>query len=112
MAHQVKDVSGSSALGASPVSVNGAPIDYDRAPENCRGTLMRYIEHGIPMGSFMTAFLSNDLMEAIGRADETNLRQFMEIAQFLYSYAPSQCFGSRAKVAAYAESRRELQVAE
>ena len=88
------------------VLVNGAPVEYEHAPENCRATLQRYIEQGIPMGSFLTSFLSNDLMGALGRADSTNINQFKEIGMFLYNYAPGSCFGSAEKVRAYADSRR------
>lgn len=105
------DVSGEGAYapeGARQVLVDGAPVEYEQAPENCRATLERFIEHGIPMGSFLTCFLSNDLMGALGRADSTNVRQFKEIGMFLYNYAPPACYGSAAKVLRYAESRRAL----
>ena len=83
----------------SPATVDGLPVQYEKAPENCRGSLMRYIEYRIPPGGFLTALLSNDLMDAIGRADHINKEQFHEIASWLYNYAPPDCFGSRRKVA-------------
>lgn len=84
-----------------PVVVNGGLVQYEKAPENCRDSLMRYIEHRIPPGGFLKAFLSNDLIDAMGRADHINKEQFHEIASWLYSYAPSDCFGSCQKVAAW-----------
>lgn len=88
------------------ILVNGAPVEYDRAPENCRGTLERYIEHGIPTGSFMQAFLSNDLMDAMRRADNQNAHQFHAIASWLYNYAPPNCYGSPKMYADWLQSRQ------
>lgn len=63
-------------------------------PEHMIGGLVRYIVHGIPPGSFLTAVLSNDLMEALGRADDVNRYCLHRYGQFLYSVAPSGCFRS------------------
>jgi hypothetical protein len=90
------------------VLVNGTPVEYEHAPRNCRDTLERYIEHGIPMGSFLTAFCANDLMGALGRADDINICQFKEIGMFLYNYAPGNCFGSYEKVLDYSAERLAL----
>jgi hypothetical protein len=56
--------------------------------------LTTYFVHHIPVGSFMTALLSNDLMGAAGRADAENLRSIGRWCQFLYTYAPARSFGS------------------
>jgi hypothetical protein len=62
-----------------------------------QGGLRRYIEHGISPGSFLTAVLSNDLRGAFECADDEN-RQIIEwYVRFLYNYAPSGCWGSRAR---------------
>ena len=53
-------------------------IDYDAVPVDYMAAGMRrYIEYGIAPGSFMTAILCNDLMEAAQRADDTNRRCFV-----------------------------------
>lgn len=91
-----------------PVKVNGAPVEYDECPENCRDTLQRYIEYGIPCGSFLTAFLGNDLMGALGRADYINIGQFKEIGMFLYNFAPGSCYGSPEKVRDYMTDRQAI----
>lgn len=83
----------------SAVLIDGAPINYAKAPANLRGSLERYIEHRIAPGGFLTAFLSNDLMDALRRADEENKAQFHEIAVFLYNYTPIGCYGSPQRVA-------------
>lgn len=70
-------------------------------PEHTVGGLARYIMHGVPPGDFLLAFLENDLMDALGRADDINRRAFFEIGSFLYSAAPRDCYRSRAKVEAW-----------
>ena len=64
-------------------------------PPLVRDTLMRYIEFGIPTGGFLEAVLSNDLFEAMGRADSENRHQIFEIVSWIYNYAPGNCHGSR-----------------
>jgi len=53
-----------------------------------------YIEEGILPGDFLTAVLSNDLMESFGRADDINRPRIYDYCVFLYNQAPSNCFGS------------------
>ncbi len=67
-------------------------------PAHMRDTMRRYIERGIPTGSFLEAVLCNDLMGALGRADEENRAALHGYAVYLYSYAPNGCHGSPSKV--------------
>lgn len=69
-------------------------IDYSTLPEHMQDAFRLYIEKGIPPGSFTTAVLSNDLMEAMRRADIVNRHAIFEICAFLANYAPIGCFGS------------------
>lgn len=69
-------------------------INYEQLPEHIRGGMRRYIESGIEPGSFLTAVLCNDLMGALGKADEINRERLWDICAFLYNEAPSACFGS------------------
>jgi hypothetical protein len=73
--------------------------DWTGVPEHLRGGLDRYIVHGIKPGDFLTAFLSNDLMETLGRADDKSRAGFFGLASFLYNEAPSGCFRSPENVA-------------
>lgn len=41
---------------------------YQRVPIGLRGGMLRYVDHGIPPGGFLTAVICNDLLEATGRA--------------------------------------------
>ena len=61
-------------------------------------SLRRYIENRIPTGGFLEAVLSNDLKEAVGRADGDNMRVLPELVGWLYNEAPSNCWGSPQRV--------------
>ena len=68
-------------------------------PENLRGALRRYIEFRIPPGDFLRAVLSNDLFEAVGRADMASLAALPNLVIWLHNYTPSGCHGSPAAFA-------------
>jgi len=57
-----------------------------------------YAKYRVPTGSFLLAVLSNDLMEAIGRADEENRDNLFEICDYIYNHMPFECHGSPEKV--------------
>ena len=63
-------------------------------PENVRESLERYRDHHIPTGGFLEAVLSNDLREAISRADDTNIRHIPGIVRWIYWKMPSPAWGS------------------
>ena len=73
-------------------------INYDMLPEHMRDGMQRYIERGIPPGSFLTAVLENNLVLAALRADSVNRHRLLDFAEFLYSEAPTMCWGSRGSV--------------
>ena len=75
-------------------------------PEHIISGIVDYIVNGCPPGDFLMMFLENNLMGASGCADSINIRHFLEISTFLYSYAPLTCWGSPEKVRAWMESRR------
>lgn len=74
----------------------GRPADWSLIPEHMIGGLRRYIEHGIPPGSFLTAVLSNDLRGAFERGDDINRVAVENYVRFLYNYAPAGSWGSSA----------------
>ncbi len=67
--------------------------DYDITVE-CREALIRYIEHGIKPGSFLTAILCNDLLSAVGHADSVNKSRIPEYVKYLFNEVPGNCWGS------------------
>ncbi len=56
--------------------------------------IRNHADHGQPCGHFVTAVLCNDLKESIGRADDENLRDLIEIVQYCWNEIPSGCWGS------------------
>ena len=63
-------------------------------PEGSRESLAAYIEHGRPVGSFLTAVLCNDFMAAASRADIVNKHRLFDYIYFLYNFAPAGCHSS------------------
>jgi hypothetical protein len=63
--------------------------------------LKLYVERGILPGDFLTALLSNDLVDAFGRADDNNTAAMRGWASFLYNEMPRGSWGSRATVEAW-----------
>lgn len=72
-------------------------IDYRSIPEHMQDGMRLYLEKGIPPGHFMTALLSNDLMGAMGRADDINRHRIFDLCAFLYNQAPIGSYGSPEK---------------
>lgn len=70
-------------------------------PEHMRYSIQGYIDRGQPVGGFLTALLSNDLMEAFARADDQNIAAMKAWVKFLYNHAPNGCHGSSDKVVAW-----------
>ena len=75
-------------------------------PKYTLDSLTRYVEHGIPPGSFLCAVLENNLFSAINRADRDNLAALPEIVKYIYNELPSFCWGNSKSVSDYIESFR------
>lgn len=75
----------------------------DMLPEHMRGGMSRYMERGIPPGSFMTAILTNDFKEAFMRADAINKAHMVEWAEYVVNYMPADAHGSMQKVREWIE---------
>lgn len=72
-----------------------------RVPEHLRDGLSNYLEHRLPPGGFLMAVLSNDLREAMGRADETSRAGLFDLVCYLYNCAPANAWGSPDRVKAW-----------
>ena len=68
--------------------------NYDMLPEHMRDGMQLWVERGVDAGSFLMAVLRNDLMGALGKADDVNINQLKAYGMFLYNEVPSDCFGS------------------
>ena len=78
------------------------PTAY-RIPEDTVESLILYAWQGAPPGGFLTAFLSNDLMDAGARADDRHQECFVRLVGFVYNEMPIGCHGSHETVAAWVE---------
>jgi hypothetical protein len=74
-------------------------------------SLRLYIEHGVPVGHFLTAILENDLFEACARADDYNIENIPAYVAYLYNETNSQCYGSPAKMRAWMAKHEAERVA-
>jgi len=79
--------------------------DYSRL-KNLDG-LVRYINDRVPAGGFLHAVLENDLKEAVARADEENMELIPIYVSWLYNEAPTACWGSPEKVAAWLKPKEK-----
>ena len=73
----------------------GPYLPYDLLPECLREGTRRYITQGITPGGFLQAVISDELREAVCRADPDCLWHLREIVQWFYNEAPAPCYGSR-----------------
>lgn len=76
-------------------------------PDYMRGGLERYIMDRVEPGHFLMAVLRNDLRRAFERADDVNSACMRNYIVFLYTYSPSDCWGSPEKVAAWLKGEQE-----
>lgn len=64
-------------------------------PEHLQDGLKRYIEQGIPTGYGLRTVLTDaPLSRCIPHLDDAALVGLRTVVQFLYNYAPHQCWGS------------------
>jgi len=61
-------------------------------------SLDKYANERVPPGGFLQAVLENNLMEAMGRADEFNRVALFNICKYVYNNLPVDCHGSPEKV--------------
>lgn len=90
-------------------------LNHDRyldVREDTLDAIDRYVTLGIPTGSFLEAVLSNNLMEAMGRADMGNRLALFEICDYVYNETPAACHGSPEKVSVWLRSRMESRAQE
>ena len=73
-------------------------MNYENIPAITREALDRYSVHHVPTGGFLRAVLSNDLMEAMGRADEENRAAIFDICGYVHNELPGNCHGSPDRV--------------
>lgn len=78
-------------------------LDECQVPESLHDGLIEYIGARRPVGGFLAAILSNNLVDAVTRADDINRPQIATVVFFLLNYATATCWGSPAAVKAWLE---------
>lgn len=71
-----------------------AELATSPVPEHLRGGLLRWMVDGIRPGDFLCAILRNDLHDAERRADPTSRLAMTAIHDWLYNFAPCNCWRS------------------
>lgn len=82
------------------------PYDTSLVPEPLKESLEAYQTQGRPTGDFLRAVLENDLFQAVHRADPHNLRILPAIAAHVHETLPTDCYGTKDKVADWLEGAR------
>lgn len=76
-------------------------------PEHMVDSLVEYVFDGVPVGDFLTALLSNNLIESYARADEYNTAAMKAWAMVLYNDLPGNVWGSPEKVWAWLKQKAD-----
>ncbi len=63
-----------------------------------------YVKYGHEPGSFFRAVLENNLMEAMGQADEGNRGALFDICCYVYDKIPAACHGNQDVVVSWIEA--------
>jgi len=61
-------------------------------------TLYNFVKFGVPTGHFLYGVLTNNLFEAVNRADNNNKIELSNIVILIYNTTPTGCYGSEEKV--------------
>lgn len=73
-------------------------LNYSSIPVHYMADAVKdYIEKGWQPGHFLSAVIKNDLREAVGRADNTNIQHLADWVIWFYNEAPGSCWGSPEK---------------
>ena len=79
-------------------------------PEHLRPGLVRYFSDGVMPGSFLQSVLTNNLTQAVLRADLDSKISLVYILQFLKAHAPARAWGSREAVLAWSTTPERLEI--
>jgi hypothetical protein len=74
---------------------------YESIPEHIYESLVAYAKERRPTGHFLKAVLSNDLYEAVNRADHSCMRELRIIIICVTNSLPKDSYGSEEKYKAW-----------
>ena len=72
----------------------GFENEYAAIPDDMQLALLRYARGRVKPGGFVEALASNDLRNAIGRADQSNAQVIGLYVLWFVNEAPADCHGS------------------
>jgi len=75
-------------------------------PRDTKQQIDLYVDRGVPVGSFLYAVLSNDLMETFIKADAHNKVSLELICEYVKHFTPGVCHGSVERVTKWIELHR------
>lgn len=67
-------------------------------PERMMNGIKNYVNNGVEPGGFLKAVISNNLFEAVGKADDENIQNLPAFTAYFYNETPSECYGSKEKM--------------
>lgn len=82
--------------------------EYAAMPDDMKDSIIKYIEYGAKPGDFLTAVITNNLRNAVGHANETNLPLLKLYVQWFYNVAPGGSQGDVQKMQSWMQSRKNL----
>lgn len=65
------------------------------------GAIDRYVKERLYPGEFLTGVICNELVRAVGQADEENLKNLPAYVSCFVWEVPSECWGSKQKMEAW-----------
>jgi len=81
--------------------------DYGLIPERIMSNLIHYIKGEEEPGGFLYSVLSNDLFQAVGRADKEMLPLIPLLVHYIYWEAPGNCHGSPETIHEWINKKRK-----
>ena len=79
----------------------------DSIPSYMHNAIIQYIQDGGPAGRFLAAVFSNDMKEAVARADDKNIYALPAYIHFLWNFAPVGCWGSEERYQEWSGTAKE-----
>lgn len=85
-------------------------INYELIPPHMLNLIREYLENGEYMGNFLTSVFANDLKNALGLADNDNIKLLNVYVSFVVWKVPAECQGSYEKVNQWMEKKQNEQL--
>ena len=75
-------------------AVEGLEV-FTAIPPRMFGPVLRYVVKGIKPGHFLSAVITNDLREAVARADDENQAALGSWVRLFHNFTPAACWGHK-----------------